>query len=167
MKEIWKFYKENSCHRLGKRVYEVSNFGRVKCNGKLYKCGIGKNGYYYLCREYLHRIVAKLFIPNPDNKPCVDHINTNKLDNRVSNLRWCTHKENNNNLLTIQHSRQGKPSKSVLQYTKDNIFVAEYISIQEAYRQTNIFNGSIRKCCKNKLKSAGGYIWRYKKEDLI
>ena len=43
----------------------------------------------------IHRLVAETFIPNPDNKPCVDHINGNRLDNSIENLRWATYSENN------------------------------------------------------------------------
>ena len=45
----------------------------------------------------IHRLVAKTFLPNPENKPCVDHINGNRADNRIENLRWVSHKENCNN----------------------------------------------------------------------
>lgn len=46
--------------------------------------------------KMLHKIIAEAFIPNPENKPCIDHINGDPLDNRIENLRWCTYKENNN-----------------------------------------------------------------------
>lgn len=55
----------------------------------------------------VHKLVAKAFIPNPDNKPCVDHISTLKTDNSVSNLRWVSYKENANNPISIEHNKKG------------------------------------------------------------
>ena len=110
--EVFKIYKETTHKRWGHRVYEVSNLGRVRLNGEIVEPPIN-NGYYVIGSIKIHRAVAELFIPNPDNKPCVDHINSNTLDNRVENLRWVTVKENNNNPLTRKHrseTKLGKPS---------------------------------------------------------
>jgi len=65
------------------------------CNG-YYRIGLTKNGKQKNFK--VHRLVAKAFIPNPDNKPCIDHINRKRQDNRIENLRWATYKENNMNL---------------------------------------------------------------------
>lgn len=181
MKEIYKLYKEikrsNKYFKKGD-ILTVSNYGKVKCNGEFYKCPIVGGRYYYLCHRPLHRIIAEKFLSDWDPNKEVDHKDRNTLNNMVTNLLLCDHTQNMNNPLTIQyrkeiqnnpitiqHYREGHPTKPVLQYTKDNKFMNEFISIREASRQTKISDINITQCCKHRRKSAGGYIWRYKKED--
>lgn len=183
MTEEWilfrEFKKSNRYYKKGD-ILTVSNYGNVLLNGQPHECSICR-GYYYLCYSPLHRIIAEKFLLDWDPNKEVDHKDRNRLNNMVTNLLLCDHKQNMNNPLSIQHMREcqretqnnpltiqnhieGSRKKSVLQYTLDNKFVAEFISVQEAARKTKICRNSIKECCKHRYKSAGGYIWKYKEE---
>lgn len=101
MIEEFKYYRGT------KVIYEVSNLGRVKRNGEIIEPKINNSGYKAL-KFLVHRAVAELFIPNPENKPQVDHIDCDKLNNRVDNLRWVTASENMMNPLTRKHNSEAQ-----------------------------------------------------------
>ncbi len=83
----------------------------------------GKPNAKFFC---IHRLLAIAFIPNPENKPCIDHINRDRYDNRICNLRWVTVKENNNNRTESKYNNIYKIGKSGEKYI--------YITIYGTYR---------------------------------
>lgn len=197
--EVW---KPIECYGgIYKGKYEVSNLGRVRSThrvirrnsfyvqvgGKILNKNISCRGYPYvtLClngrsrTRHIHYLVASAFIPNPENKPYVDHINTDKTDYSLSNLRWVTAKENSNNPLTLVKVRQcshspealkkslnsrkrknGKTApKLVYQFTLKGEYITQYESAREAERRLGIKSSEIMYNCKGKRISAGGYLW--------
>lgn len=126
----------------------------------------------------VNRLVAEAFISNPQNKPQVNHIDGNKENNCVDNLEWVTNRENiihayKHKLMTAEistmslgsYSKRGEEnpkSKRVYQFDINGNFIASYGSVREAARRTKIHSNNISRCCLNKSKLAGNYIWSYK-----
>lgn len=184
MKEIWKDIAGYE------GLYQVSNLGNVRgldrdveCvdsirhyKGRMMKQYKKSNGYLQVCLRrqspnnvLVHRIVADAFVPNPCHLPCVNHKDENKENNRADNLEWCTVEFNNHygegNKNRCENSKRGsinRLAKTVLQFSLDGKFIAEYYSAMEAGRKNDVGQGGISECCNGKQKTAYGYIWKYK-----
>lgn len=115
--------------------YQVSNLGNVKSlrfnKERILKYGYNKKtGYVNVCingkKYYIHRLMAQTFISNYDNKPCVNHINGIKNDNRVENLEWVTQKENINHAWSLgkctPHNQYTDKIKKVIDTSNGKIF---------------------------------------------
>ena len=169
-------------------LYQVSNFGRVRSLGirnknanneriKLLKLSIVGIGYNMitLCngklkRKLVHRLVAQAFIPNPNNYPIINHIDGNKLNNHVSNLEWCTQKQNVQhsfkNGLQISKLKGGTiPSVKINQYDLNGNFIKQWDSMTKIQRELGIPTGLVWKCCRGIYKKSKGFVWKYASAD--
>lgn len=186
-KEIWKDIKGYE------GLYQVSSKGNVRSldrmvnspngmrmsKGRILKqCKCGSYSKVTLSKSSrvksydVHPLVAKAFIPNPNNYPQINHKNENRYDNRVENLEWCTPKYNANygtrNKRAAEKHRipckleiKQKLGHPVVAY-KDNIFVGEYYSIKECSRVLGLDNHSVHYVLQGKYSQTKGYIIKYK-----
>ena len=150
--------------------YQVSSEGRVKSlkrkgrrKERILKQVSSSSGYLTvpLCAGgkrktfLLHRLVCQAFHENPDNNPCVNHIDENKTNNAASNLEWCTYEENTNH-----GTRNERASKPVGQYSLEGELIKLWPSLTEVKRQTGFDQGNISEAANGKRKQAYGFIWK-------
>lgn len=165
---IWRFYEEPLLdgeiwkeHPTLKGL-EVSTRGRVrwrKSNGRMYTTSGGKHTCGYLMIEYqrkkhlVHRLVAETFLPNPENKPQVNHKDCNPYNASLDNLEWCTQREN-----MFSEQTHTKISKKICSVNEHGEIVKKYSSTKIAERE-GFHSSSICDCLKNHNRLHMGLRW--------
>lgn len=159
--EIWKDIPKELVNNIN--GYKISNYGRVRNHkGKITEGHLHSSGYLWVSispKQYvLHRLVAKIFIPNLENKNQVNHKDGNKQNAKLENLEWVTGKENS------QHAHDtglNTNTKKIVQYNLLMVKIKEFNSQLGASKELNISSHSINRCCLNKQKTTGGFIFKY------
>jgi len=166
---------------LGRRIKTVNGWRYIRPK-LLVQRSVDSTGYYRVnlrkgdktYTRHIHRLIATTFLPNPLNKPEVDHIDTNKKNNKVENLRWCFPKENMRNPLTMQHMQDVVYSNSIkhrklsrpVASIKDGDIVKTYPSLksvfEDGYNPDCVWN-----CCNGVTKTHKGLQWKYLTNERI
>ena len=175
-------------------LYQVSNLGRmINLNyrgtgrAKLMKLTKRKDGYLYVTLSkngkqdtcIVHRLVAQIFLPNPENKPCINHKIEGKkgksmnfvffnedgtVDEKNSTIEWVTYKENNNYGTRTERSAKSQTnrnkSKKVLQFTLNGEFIREWPSTRECERN-GFDHSNVSACCRGEKPHYKGFRWEY------
>ena len=160
MEEVWKDITGYE------GLYQVSNFGNIKRDGKNLSPGLGGNGYYLVVLSKngktksatVHRLVASAFIPNPNNYPYVNHKDETRTNNHVDNLEWCTPRYNAiyGNAKAKEAASKSRPVEQLL----SGVVIKRWSSTREAHR-AGYKSGCISACCNNRRLTHKGYEWRW------
>lgn len=166
MKEIWKDIKGYE------GLYKVSNLGNIKGlkSNKILTPKKRNDGYLNIQlyknnkrkKFFIHRLVAEMFLKNPNNYPCVNHIDENKHNNNLTNLEFCSIKYNNK--YSLYKTKKTK-RKKINQYDLNGNFIKQWKSIKEINRELNFSYYGIFNCLSRRQKTSCNYIWKY--EEII
>lgn len=185
--EIWKEVEGCEGIYLASSFCRFKALSKIKINGK--KCSYVApdkvlkqwiNNKGYLCIDFKvnkkqhhnlsHRVIAKLFIPNPDNKPCINHKNGVKMDNRLDNLEWCTKRENSIHAFKtgllflaptmIKRGAENHMTRQVVQLDLNKNFINCFDKMDDA--KLALKANHISEVCMGLRKKCKGFIWMYK-----
>lgn len=163
--EVLAFEKTRKTLNGGIRIYSEKIKEHVLDSDGYLRTTLCKNGIQKTWA--LHQISATIYLPNPENKPHINHKFGIKVDNRPSQIEWCTLKENNQHMHRTGLMRQRKGIENpmsfpILQKTFSGELIKEWGSISEAALSLNICKSNIARTCKKLYSQSHGFIWEYK-----
>jgi hypothetical protein len=154
------------------KEYYVSDKGIVRRRGRFLLPSINKKGYEvvypsnrnkegYKTSVLVHRLVAEAFIPNPENKPQVNHKDGNKRNNCADNLEWVTNLENHNHKLEKGLVPDTHIPKQVGKFDKDGNLLDTFDSIYSAAKSVGAEQYMVSRVVNGLRKTYKGFVWKY------